>query len=237
MEYGVKSDVGMIRSKNQDNYLILNKDIQIFAVADGMGGHKAGEVASQMALDVINQYNGQTDDIQLMLNDVINQANEMIFARQSVDIECEGMGTTLTVAIVKENLLYIGHVGDSRAYLFSNNQDLKQITTDHSFVNELLKQDQITEAEALNHPQKHVLLQALGSESRLNIEINCISLERSDIILLCTDGLTNMLSDIEIAEILYGSGTLQEKTELLVDHSNLKGGWDNITVILFKPVL
>lgn len=237
MDYGVKSDVGKVRSINQDSSLVLDGEFQLLAVADGMGGHKAGEIASAMAIETIRNYQGQTDDIRQMLNDIIEEADRRIYEAQVADVNCQGMGTTLTLAVVKENLLYIGHVGDSRAYL-CRNQDLLQITTDHSLVNELLKQEQITEEEALNHPQRHLLLQALGSGNKLNIEINCFSLERSDIILLCTDGLNNMLSDEDMARLINSSeGTLQEKSELLVDTANQRGGLDNITVILFRPTL
>lgn len=237
MDYGVKSDVGKVRSINQDSSLVLDGEIQILAVADGMGGHKAGEIASALAIETIRRYQGQTDDIRQMLNDIIEEADREIYEAQMADSNYQGMGTTLTLAVVKENLLYIGHVGDSRAYL-CRNQDLLQITTDHSLVNELLKQEQITEEEALNHPQRHLLLQALGSGNKLNIEINCFSLERSDIILLCTDGLNNMLSDGEIAQLINsGEGTLQERCERLVDTANQRGGLDNITVVLFRPTL
>lgn len=237
MDYGVKSDVGRVRSINQDSSLVVQGEIQILAVADGMGGHKAGEIASAMAIETIRNYQGQVDDLRQMLTEIIEEADQRIYAAQSMDANCQGMGTTLTLAVVKDNLLYIGHVGDSRAYL-CRNQDLLQITTDHSLVNELLKQEQITEEEALNHPQRHLLLQALGSGNKLNIEINCFSLERSDIILLCTDGLNNMLSDEEIARLINSSeGDLQEKSERLVNTANQKGGLDNITVILFRPAL
>ncbi|AZR72959.1 hypothetical protein BBF96_05855 [Anoxybacter fermentans] len=233
MDYGVRSDVGKVRTINQDSYLALDGDIKIFAVADGMGGHKAGEVASAMAIETIRQYQGQREDIRQMLKDIIMDAHKRIYERQLNDPACQGMGTTLTIAVIKENLLYIGHVGDSRVYLYRD-QDLLQITTDHSLVNELLKNDQISEEEAKNHPHKHILLQALGSGNELNVEINCFSLERSDIILLCTDGLNNMLTKEEIIQILKGEGSLQEKSELLVEAANNKGGLDNITVILFK---
>lgn len=235
MEYGVKSDVGKVRSINQDSSLTINGEMQIFAVADGMGGHKAGEIASAMAIETIQKYQGQKDDIRQMLNEIIQNADQQIYAAQENNADCQGMGTTLTMAVVKGNLLYIGHVGDSRAYLYRNDH-LLQITTDHSLVNELLKQEQITEEEAINHPQKHLLLQALGSGNKLNIEINCFSLERSDIILLCTDGLNNMLTDDEMVQILAQEKTsLQAKTEQLVTAANQKGGLDNITVILFRP--
>lgn len=235
MDYGFKSDVGKVRSINQDSLLTQEGDILLMAVADGMGGHKAGEIASAMAIETLRDYQGQKDDLRQMLNDLILQADQRIFAAQDADPNCQGMGTTLTIAVVKDNLLYTGHVGDSRAYLCRDNS-LLQITTDHSLVNELLKQEQITQEEALNHPQKHLLLQALGSGNKLNVEINCFSLERSDIILLCTDGLNNMLSDEEIVQIITEeSKTLQEKADQLVLEANQKGGLDNITVILFRP--
>lgn len=236
MDFGVKSDVGKVRSINQDSYLVRDGELKILAVADGMGGHKAGEIASAMAIETIRQYQGQTDDVRQMLQGLILTADERIFTKQKEDLDCQGMGTTLTVGGIKENLLYIGHVGDSRAYLFRNH-NLIQLTTDHSLVNELLKQDQITEEEAQHHPQKHLLLQALGSGNKLNAEINCFSLERSDIILLCTDGLNNMLNDEEMIQLLEAESSLQEKCDRLIDAANANGGQDNITVILYRPQL
>ncbi len=170
-----------------------------------------------------------------MLTDIILEADRDIYQKQQEDENCKGMGTTLTSAVIKDNLLYIGHVGDSRAYLYRN-KELLQITTDHSLVGELLKQEQITEEEALHHPHKHMLLQALGSGEKLNIEMNCISLERSDIIILCSDGLNNMLSDEEMIKIIDGEGTITEKVESLVMGANNNGGMDNITVILIRPI-
>lgn len=237
MDYGVKSDVGKVRNINQDSYVALDGEMQILAVADGMGGHKAGEIASAMAIETVRQYTGQVEDVRQMLNDVILLADSRIYEAQNADLNYQGMGTTITMAVIKDNLLYIGHVGDSRAYL-CRNHNLLQITTDHSLVNELLKQEQITEEEALNHPQKHLLLQALGSGNKLDIEINCFSLERSDIILLCTDGLSNMLTDVEMVNILEMENlSLQEKADFMVDEANNKGGLDNITVVLMRPIV
>ena len=233
MKYGVKSHVGKVRSKNQDSYLTLKEDDYILAVADGMGGHRAGEVASAIAIETIRQYQGQQEDIRQMLNDIIITANENIIEQQRENPEYKGMGTTLTIALVRDDLLYIGHVGDSRAYLFRN-QDLLQITTDHSLVNELLKSDQITEEEARNHPQKNILLQALGTEKDLEPEVSCFSLEESDLVLLCTDGLTNMLTEDEICQVLEGEECLQDKVEILVEQANEEGGLDNITVVLYQ---
>lgn len=235
MEYAVKSDVGMIRKNNQDSYLVFDHDQHIFAVADGMGGHKAGEVASAMAIQTIREYRGQTEDITKMLADLFKEAHQNIIQQGNKDEDCRGMGTTLTMAIVHDNLLYVGHVGDSRAYLYRN-QQLLQLTTDHSLVNELLKTEQITPEEAHNHPQRHLLLQALGVEAELNIEINCFSLEKSDIILLCTDGLSDMLVDDEISSILYTDSSLEDKVAALMEIANAKGGIDNITAILFQPI-
>ncbi len=235
MEYGVKSDLGKVREINEDSYLILEGDLPIFAIADGMGGHLAGEVASAMAIDVFRQYQGQKEDIRKMLTDLILEGDQRIYTKQQEDENCKGMGTTLTSAVIKDNLLYIGHVGDSRAYLYRNNE-LLQITTDHSLVNELLKQEQITEEEAFHHPHKNLLLQALGSGNELNVEMNCFSLESSDIIILCSDGLNDMLTDEEIVTLLERDGSLQEKAESLVDTANNNGGQDNITVVLIQPV-
>lgn len=237
MDYGVKSDVGKVRNINEDSYLAQDGEIQILAVADGMGGYKAGEIASAMAIETLRNYCGQTEDIRQLLSEVIVEADRTIYQAQSNNPDYQGMGTTITVAIVKGNLLYIGHVGDSRAYL-CRNHNLLQITTDHSLVNELLKQEQITEEEALNHPQKHLLLQALGSGNKLDIEINCFSLERSDIILLCSDGLTNMVADDDITRVLEMEDlSLQQRADMLVGTANERGGLDNITLILMRPTV
>ncbi len=234
MEYGFKSDAGMVRKINQDSYLIIEEGLPIFAVADGMGGHKAGEVASALAIKSVREFISQTEDISQLLNDMILFANQNILEKQLADEACRGMGTTLTAAIIRDKLLYIGHVGDSRAYLYRNHE-LLQLTTDHSLVNELVRAEQITPEEAYHHPQKNLLLQALGIESDLKIEINCFSLERSDIILLCTDGLSNMLTNEDMENILDAEGSLQEKVNVMVEIANAKGGLDNITLILIKP--
>lgn len=242
MEIGVKTSIGKIRDINQDSYYISqNKNCPLAIIADGMGGHKAGEIASKMAVQIISsslendlkKIKLDNDNIMKSIRDSIWRANDEIYKLSLENDEYSGMGTTVTLACNINDTIFIGHVGDSRGYLLRDDK-LQQITRDHSLVEELIRNGSITREEAKHHPQKNIITRAVGTDK--DIEIDLIVKERlkSDILLLCTDGLTNMLSDDEVRKLLVDNEDIQKACDLLVDLSNDKGGFDNITVLAVK---
>ncbi|MBM7555515.1 Stp1/IreP family PP2C-type Ser/Thr phosphatase [Halanaerobacter jeridensis] len=235
MNYGTVSITGKVRDKNEDNYLALDKGrLHVIAVADGMGGHKAGDVASSTAIKVVKNYDFSPHELISDVEECINIVNNKILEKSSNHPEYRGMGTTLTLGIIKNNHLVLGHIGDSRAYLY-HNDFLEQITDDHSYVADLLKQGAITKEEAENHPKKNLLLRALGLERGVEVDIIEHDLAAEDVILLCSDGLTNMKSDEQIQSVLSSEELkLQEQAELLSDKANAAGGYDNITAVLYQ---
>jgi protein phosphatase len=229
-----KSDIGLIRQTNEDSYECINPNLYI--VADGMGGHLAGEVASKMAVDVIKNYICIHIDSELnlesLLKNAILEANKMIFEKAHQDKDYLGMGTTVSIAYCKDTQMFWGHVGDSRIYLLRNNE-LIQITKDHSLVWDLLENGSITKAEAKVHPQRNVLTRAVGVDENLLVDTGVCNLFRNDRLLLCTDGLTNMLNEDIIKEAISSETIdLKESIDFLVDAAIAAGGSDNITVIL-----
>lgn len=238
MKTACVTDVGRARDINEDNcahHDFLN-GWSLLMVADGMGGHNAGEVASSIAVKTITDYIGKRmnsnideNHMKCILKDAIVQANTDIYNEAKDNIRCSGMGTTVTVAMIYGNTALIGHVGDSRAYMLSNNK-LYKITDDHSLVAELVKNGTITEDEAQHHPQKNVITRALGVKDNVNIDIERVDAAAGDTILLCTDGLTNMLCDGEIEKILNDEENIEDAAYKLVDLANSLGGYDNITV-------
>lgn len=227
---GFRTHKGMVRKMNEDRYLIRNLSLgHLLAVADGMGGHNAGDVASSMAIELLKEY--PFEDLSIHeVEGAIAQANHIIYEKSLEDSEYNGMGTTLTISLLKEERILLGHVGDSRAYLMGEN-GLKRLTTDHSLVNELVKTNEITEAESVNHPLRHVLSQALGTEREIAVDSKELELLKSTTLLLCTDGLTNHVKDEELQEILSHQEP-QKAADLLVERANELGGQDNITVIV-----
>lgn len=231
LQFAVYSNKGKVRIDNEDSYLIKEKPHPIFAVADGMGGHQAGEIASQLAVKTLENYDFNFNDIIEEINSFINEANKLIYKKGNKEIEFEGMGTTLSMGIFYNKELYIGHVGDSRIYLYRDKQ-LRQLTTDHSLVNELLQNNEITCQEAFNHPQKNIITQALGTNIDLKIENVRINIKQGDKILFCTDGLHDMLRFNEIQSLLVSNNNIYELTPLLGEQALNKGGNDNITLII-----
>ena len=229
---GAKTDKGLIRENNEDAFYVDAKK-GIFIVADGMGGHSAGEVASQMAVEEIKKYlNTEENKFSQILKQAIIEANKAIYEKAEEDPNLEGMGTTIVVAIVNNKNLHIAHVGDSRAYILTK-EGLKQITEDHSLINEWVKEGKITLDEARFHPMRNVITRALGVEKEVEVEINTIPYQ-GEPILLCTDGLTDMLEDKEIEEIIKNNPDPEQACEALIKEANEKGGKDNVTVILIK---
>ena len=244
-----RSDVGLKRDHNEDCIEIVDQ-IPLFAVADGMGGHAAGEVASHTALQIIREFIenatdqpdltwpfGSQEDLQVGENILVNAillANQKLCTLAEENTEYSGMGTTLAVLYPQEDTIHIGHVGDSRIYLFSQGQ-LELLTNDHSWVNEQLQRQLITEEEARNHRWRNVITRALGNRSDLDVDLCRAEPNAGDIFLLCTDGLTNMISDERMAEMLTWHGTnLDSACEAFVAEANRAGGLDNISAILVQ---
>ncbi|SDL75507.1 Stp1/IreP family PP2C-type Ser/Thr phosphatase [Sediminibacillus halophilus] len=233
------TDQGKVRAHNEDaGGYFKNADDQVLAViADGMGGHKAGDVASQMATSLLSDIWRETAELtspetaESWLTDTLMRVNQSILDYSRSHEECEGMGTTIVSVICSKDFITIAHVGDSRCYLI-NEQGFKQITEDHSLVNELVRSGQISKDDAEHHPRKNVLLKALGTEENIQADIQSIGWDKGDKLLLCSDGLTNKLSDEEIEEVLSSSVTLQDSARQLIDMANERGGEDNISVVL-----
>jgi protein phosphatase len=224
------TDVGRQRNANEDALLL---DSPVFAVADGMGGAKAGEVASGIAVDAFKTALDEDMAPERRLEAVAREANRRIFEMAQADESRRGMGTTLTAALIDDRDLAIAHVGDSRAYLFRGDR-LEQLTRDHSLVAELERTGQLTPEDAEHHPQKSIITRALGPEPDVDVDTHTHSARPGDVYLLCSDGLTSMLSQDELTAILHSAGSLQEAAEALVRAANQSGGRDNITVVLFR---
>lgn len=242
MFIGVSTDKGKVRKNNQDSYFVSdNMDLPLFIVADGMGGHKAGEVASNMAVEIVKNFflekkselEKDKIDIFKFIRSAIEKANTTIYKKSIENDEFYGMGTTITMAYIFEGKLYIGHVGDSRAYLLRDNKFI-QLTEDHSLVAEMVKKGSISEKEAECHPQRNVITRAIGTDKEVITDIIVENIHKDDILLLCTDGLTNMMNDNEIKEILVNKMNLQKNCNSLVKKANKLGGIDNVTVIAIK---
>lgn len=237
MKYSIYFNKGKMRSNNEDNYFLdLNsRPYQVVAVADGMGGHNAGEVASKIAINSVKEYKfGGQADLQQEIKYVINSANQEIILTGQGNSEYKDMGTTLTLGIINNNQLYFGHIGDSRIYLYRDN-NLDLLTTDDSLVNKLLKQNKINDEEAFNHPQKNILTQALGLDDKLKIETGVITLQENDILLFCTDGLSDMIKFNEIQNVLEDNAPeVNTITDKLGKMAMANGGTDNITLIVLN---
>jgi PPM family protein phosphatase len=240
MKTGVCSDTGKVRPINQDDYLISEDGCCLYIVADGMGGHRCGEVASRLAVEAVQEHVKRyiSEGLDLtsvtgILYEALNRANRRIMDHARMEPLCEGMGTTLTLMLHSEKLSLIGHIGDSRAYLI-NRKFCRQITSDHSLVAELFRRGEINEQEAENHPQKHVITRALGISDIVRADFLPINPSHDDYVLLCTDGLTNLVNDDEIHTTILQSPTERDAAKKLVGLALDRGGYDNITALLIK---
>jgi len=237
MQIIAKTDIGNFREVNQDYvmYYQKNEHEALAVLCDGMGGHNAGEVASSLAChDIIKHYQLQNefhteDDIRLWVNDAIHHANQLLQDESQLDKQLEGMGTTVVLALIKDDMLYISHVGDSRAYYYD--KAFTQLTKDDTLVNALVDSGTISKDEAQFHPQKNILLQAVGVSDVLKVSFYSQKME-SGMILLCSDGLYNSLYDEQIIEVLSENKSLEEIGNDLIEKANLFGGRDNIGIIL-----
>ena len=219
------TDIGLVREGNEDSYLV---DEPLFAVADGMGGHRGGEVASQLALETVEKlFRKGTGD----LAEQVQEANRAVFERSVEDRQVAGMGTTLTAALVEGDRIRLAHLGDSRAYLLRDGE-LRRLTEDHTLVHRMVTEGEISEEEAEAHPQRSVLTRALGVDMFVDVDDDVVQVRSGDRLLLCTDGLTGMVPEDEIEEMLQGIADPSEAAERLVRRANEAGGVDNITVVV-----
>jgi protein phosphatase len=226
------TDTGRRRRRNEDAFVC---EPPLFAVADGMGGAQAGEVASRLAAESLREQElgGLSSPEQTV--ELIREANRRVYAYSSENASARGMGTTMTVALVEGSVVTIGHVGDSRAYLLRDDQ-LTQLTQDHSLVAELVRSGRLSAKEAESHPRRSVITRALGTDSEVEVDVLSLRAQDRDIFLLCSDGLTSMVSDEEIARLLLSArGDLDDAGKKLIAAANQAGGEDNITVVLFEP--
>ena len=233
------TDVGVVREVNQDFVFTSEQPIgnipNLLVVADGMGGHKAGGFASKFVVETLKEELARTTEIgpEAIIKTAIVTANRKLFEEAKQDIRLEGTGTTLVVATVIENTLYFANVGDSRLYLI--NEQIKQLSRDHSFVQEMVRLGGIRAEEAKHHPDKNIITRAVGAREKVEIDFFEYRLKKDDIILMCTDGLTNMVEDDEIHRIVKSSRDVVEAVEQLIERANDNGGSDNIGVVIAKP--
>ncbi len=239
-----KTHIGMQRKDNQDSYGFFEpkteeeflKKGRLFIVADGLGGHKGGRVASNMAVKIVGEeyYKSEHEDIYTALVSAIEIANRKIFEKGNSDEALERMGTTCTTVVIRQPYLYLAHVGDSRAYIIRENI-IKQISTDHTLVEEMVNSGILSKNEAKTHPDSHILTRSLGIHEEVEVDIldPPIKLEEGDVIFLCSDGLTIYLNDEEIKKIVQKED-INKASEKLIDIANSRGGRDNITVEIIK---
>ncbi len=236
MKWSYRTDTGLVRALNEDS-LCLSPEKGFFAVADGMGGHRAGEVASSMALQVLqrelDQRLNRGEKPEEALVDAIKAANTSIYEKSAQNPEWAGMGTTITACLKLEQEIIIGQVGDSRAYLLQG-KGINKLTVDHSLVQEMVKSGGITEEQAFVHPQRNVLTRALGTGPFLEVDLYRIKVNQGDLLLLCTDGLTGYLRQDELFDVVNNAPDLDTAVDRLLKKAIQSGGADNITIILVE---
>lgn len=235
------TDIGRKRKLNQDYVYTSEQPVgslpNLFIVADGMGGHNAGDYASKVTVETIVEkikVSTETERTHIV-EEAIVTANTLIRAKARESADLEGMGTTVVVATCEGNRLCVANVGDSRLYV-ANRKEIRQITKDHSWVAEMVRRGGLGREEARNHPDRNIITRAIGADDTVKVDFFTVQLKEGDLILMCTDGLTNMLEDEEIRMILDGARDMVEKAEELVAAANERGGRDNISVILIDPL-
>lgn len=235
-----KTDVGQLRQLNQDYVFTsvypLGALKNLFLVADGMGGHKAGDYASKCAVDTIIEMCSKSKGLEVgkAIADAVHEANSRIRRKAMEDENMIGMGTTLVLCTIDEDNLTVANVGDSRLYIISKEEGIRQITRDHSLVEEMVRMGGIDRISARNHPDKNIITRAVGASSNVNIDFFEVELNNEDIVLLCSDGLSNMIDDDELYSIVTKDAELEDIASGLVDKANENGGSDNISVVLIK---
>jgi PPM family protein phosphatase len=225
-----RTDTGRQRRENEDSAYV---HAPVFVIADGMGGAQAGEVASRMAVEAFEEGLPPSGTPEARLAELVRNANHRIYDRSRADQGRAGMGTTLTAAYLDDARLAIAHVGDSRAYLFRDGE-LTRLTQDHSLVDELVRQGKLTEAQAAEHPQRSIITRALGPEPEVEVDTWTYPVRTGDVLLLCSDGLTSMVSEDRVAQILGSADSLKAVADELIKEANEAGGRDNITVVLSR---
>lgn len=234
-----QSDIGLKRQLNEDCVFTSDSPIgnlpNFYVVCDGMGGHNAGEQASAYAIEVLKQDVCECPgrNAVMLMEHGIKKANEMVIKKSNEIPECAGMGTTIVCCSITDDLLQVANVGDSRLYVIG--EEITQITTDHSLVEEMVKLGGLDRGAAKNHPRRNIITRAVGAANTIEADFFHVDLHAGELILLCSDGLTNMVEDETIAAIIQSEDTLQGKVERLVNEANRNGGQDNISVILIDP--
>ncbi len=241
MRVFAKSDIGKAREMNQDGYYASqpSEEVGLYILADGMGGYSGGEVASELAITSAKNYietnfaetENTKEKLQELVKNAVEYANMVVYEKSKEVKELKGMGTTLEVALVSHNRVYIGHVGDSRIYRIRNHI-IRKLTTDHSYVEKLIKEGKISREEALHHPKKNMLTKALGCTSFVEPDVTVKGFLKDDILVLTSDGLTNMVKDEQIYNII--NSEIETAADRLIDLANNNGGLDNITVIIVQ---
>jgi protein phosphatase len=234
-----RTDVGRVRTNNEDSILIKNEPVgalpNLYVVADGMGGHKAGEVASSLAIESCCEYVRRDElgggEILDTLIDAVRYANYRVYELSLSNESCSNMGTTFVGCSISGNTAYIVHVGDSRLYRIGSDY-IEQITSDHSFVGEMVRAGKITPEEAENHPDRNIITRALGTNNNVEADGIVLNVADGDILLICSDGLNTMLKNDRIMEIVKDSCSLEQRLNMLIDSANESGGKDNISAIL-----
>ena len=239
MEAYGKTDVGVMRTQNQDSLFYSTSPIgslkNLFMVADGMGGHAAGDFASRFTIDnLVNLLKNSTSkQLITAIDDSIHLVNKMLVRYADENLDMYGMGTTLVLATIEDNILYVANVGDSRLYVIDD--DICQITRDHSYVEEMVSAGEIKRGSDEYVSKKNLITRAIGSPSGVVVDYFEIELNENSQVLLCSDGLTNMISDREILFMIKSSSDIKKKVDTLIDVANKNGGTDNISVLLVSP--
>lgn len=240
MKIFAKTDIGLVRSTNEDTFTFINKDENNFIafVCDGMGGHLGGSYASSKTVEFINEAYNKLDvsslkNIGVWLFDTLQSANEYIFEQSLINENLKGMGTTVSGVVMINGELYYAHIGDSRIYVYDDNE-LNQITTDHTYVNTLLLNGLISFKQAQKHPKRHVLTNALGIKRKVSVDIGQIRLSENQNILICTDGLHNLLDGKKLLKLLSQKIDTELKVNLVKEKALELGGIDNITLVLLE---
>lgn len=240
MKIYAMTDVGRKREVNQDYVYVTDESVgpfpNLLAVADGMGGHKAGDFASKFTVNLLRK---ELEDTTIgrpeeILKNIVTIANNKLIEVAATDVKLDGMGTTLVAATIVGNTLYFANVGDSRLYLI--NDKIRQLSKDHSLVEEMVRLGGIKEEEAKNHPDKNIITRAIGVKEEVEADVFEYRLKKGDIILMCTDGLSNMVEDEDMFDIVKGSRDIVEAVQMLVEKANSNGGRDNIGVAMAEPL-
>lgn len=233
-----KTDTGVKRNSNQDCIYFSDKPVgplpNLYIVADGMGGHRAGDKASRMAIDITVDFveRSTLENPIALLKRAMLFANNEIYKAACKDPDLNGMGTTMVAAVAMDGMLYVANVGDSRLYAIGN--DIRQITMDHSLVEELIRKGELERKKGRNHPEKNIITKAMGSRDEVMPDFFEIEIDAQEKYLLCSDGLSNMVEDDEIRDIVVDRSNLKEIVEALVDRANYYGGSDNISVVIIS---